>query len=179
MIKEYLWNLSELLKNLPEQQIEALIQLLQDVRDRGGMVFVFGNGGSATTASHFACDLGKSTVQEGRPRFRVATLHDVATFSAYANDYGYEMVFAEPLQSLGQPGDIAIGISASGNSSNVLRAMDVAQRRGLRTVGLIGYQGGKLKDKVDLCIIVPSEDMQHIEDAHQIILHAVFRELLL
>jgi len=109
----------------------------------------------------------------------VATLHDVATFSAYANDYGYEMVFAEPLQSLGQPGDIAIGISASGNSSNVLRAMDVAQRRGLRTVGLIGYQGGKLKDKVDLCIIVPSEDMQHIEDAHQIILHAVFRELLL
>jgi len=171
--------LAALLEALPDDQIEPLVNLLQGIRDQGRTVFVFGNGGSATTASHFACDLGKSTVQEGRPRFRVVTLHDIATFSAYANDYGYEMVFAEPLQSLGQRGDVAIGISASGNSSNVLRAMDVAQGRGLKTVGLTGYQGGKLKDKVDLCIIVPAEDMQHIEDAHLIILHAVFRELLL
>jgi D-sedoheptulose 7-phosphate isomerase len=179
MIKEYLRDLSELLENLPERRIEELVQLLQDVRDRGGTVFVFGNGGSATTASHFACDLLKGTARKGEPSFRVMTLHDLATFTAYGNDIGYESVFAEPLKSLGRPGDIAIGISCSGNSENVLQAMDIAHELNMQAVGLTGFQGGKLKNRVDLCIIIPSEDMQHIEDAHQIILHAVFRELLL
>jgi len=178
MIKEYLRESSELLENLPGQQIEELAQLLQDVRDRGGTVFVFGNGGSATTASHFACDLLKGTVRKGEPSFRVMTLHDLATFTAYGNDSGYESVFAEPLKSLGRPGDIAIGVSCSGNSENVLQAMDIAHKLNMQTVGLTGFQGGKLKNKVDLCIIIPSEDMQHIEDAHHIIFHAIFKEFL-
>lgn len=176
-IKEYFARLSRLIGELPHEKIEGFVELLREARERGAFVFVFGNGGSATTASHFACDLGKGTVREGAPRFRVVTLHDIAAFSAYANDYGYETVFAEPLKSLARPGDVAVGISASGNSPNVLRAMEAAREMGLRTVGLTGYQGGKLKGLVDLCIIVPADDMQLIEDLHLAILHSVFRAL--
>lgn len=177
-IRDYFAGLSELIGRLPFREIEELVGLLQEARGRGACVFVFGNGGSAATASHFACDLGKGTVREGAPRFRIVTLHDLATFSAYANDLGYETVFAEPLKSLARPGDVAVGISASGNSPNVLRAVEAARKLGLHTVGITGYQGGKLRELVDLCIIVPSEDMQQIEDMHLAILHAVFRALL-
>ncbi len=177
-VDEYIQGLSQVLGRLPIDRIEEFVDLLRRAREGGQCVFVFGNGGSAAAASHFACDIGKGTVQEGKPRFKVVTLHDIATFSAYANDYGYETVFAEPLRSLARPGDVAVGISASGNSENVLRAMEAARELGLATVGITGYQGGKLKDLVDLCIVVPSEDMQYIEDAHLAIIHAVFRALL-
>jgi len=177
-IRDYFAGLSELIGRLPWGRIEELVGILRDARKKGSCVFVFGNGGSAATASHFACDLGKGTVREGVPRFRVVTLHDLATFSAYANDCGYDTVFVEPLKNLARPGDVAIGISASGNSPNVLRAVEAAREMGLRTVGITGYQGGQLRDLVDLCIIVPSEDMQWIEDMHLAILHAVFRALL-
>ncbi|HAF70917.1 MAG: Sugar isomerase (SIS) [Acetothermia bacterium 64_32] len=178
MLESYFSGLKEVLSRLPRREIAELVHLLAEARERGSCVYVFGNGGSATTAGHFACDLGKGTVSSGRPRFRVVTLHELATFSAYANDCGYETVFAEPLRSLAQPGDVAIGISASGNSENVLLAMEVARELGLVTVGITGYQGGRLKDLVDLAIVVPSQDMQHIEDAHLAILHAVSRALL-
>ncbi len=177
-IREYFAGLSELIGKLPWEEIEEFVGLLREARERGNCVFVFGNGGSATTASHFACDLGKGTVREGVPRFRVVTLHDIATFSAYANDHGYETVFAEPLKNLARPRDVAVGISASGNSPNVLRAVEAAREMGLQTVGITGYRGGKLKELVDLCIVVPADDMQWIEDMHLAILHAVFRALL-
>lgn len=176
-IKAYFAELSRLIRELPFREIEDFVSILREARARGNCVFVFGNGGSATTASHFACDLGKGTVRGGMPPFRVVTLHDIATFSAYANDLGYETVFAEPLKSLARSGDVAVGISASGNSPNILRAMKVAHELGLYTVGITGFQGGKLRELVDLCIIVPSEDMQQIEDMHLAILHAVFRSL--
>ena len=177
-IQEYLDQMCQTLQNLPRNEIAQAIEILAKARREGRRIFVFGNGGSAATASHFVCDLGKGTVQEGKPRFRVIALNDnMALFSAYANDFGYETVFAEPLASLAESGDVAIGISTSGNSANVLRAMDVARERGLTTIGLTGFQGGKLKDKVDLCIIVPSDSMQRIEDAHLVILHAVFLAL--
>lgn len=177
-IEKYVQELSKVLRQLPFDQIARFVELLQQVREEGKTIFIFGNGGSAATASHFACDIGKGTVQEGKPRMRVVTLHDITTFSAYANDQGYEWVFAEPLRSLARKGDMAVGISASGNSPNVLKAMEVARELGLITVGLTGYGGGRLKNLVDLCIIVPSEDMQHIEDAHLSIIHATFRALL-
>lgn len=176
-IREYFAGLSALIGRLPWEEIRGFVDILREARERGSCVFVFGNGGSATTASHFACDLGKGTVREGAPRFRVVTLHDIATFSAYANDCGYDTVFAEPLRNLARPGDVAVGISASGNSPNVLRAVEVAREMGLRTVGITGYRGGKLRELVDLCIVVPSDDMQQIEDMHLAILHAVFRSL--
>ncbi|HIC93738.1 MAG TPA: SIS domain-containing protein [Anaerolineae bacterium] len=177
-IEKYLEQMCRTLRRLPQGEIARLAEILAQAREEGRRVFLFGNGGSAATASHFACDLGKGTVREGRPRFKVIALNDnMPIFSAYANDFGYETVFAEPLVSLSEPGDVAIGISTSGNSANVLRAIEVAQERGLVTVGLTGFQGGQLKDKVDLCIIVPSDSMQQVEDAHLVILHAVFLAL--
>jgi len=174
----YLRDVSEVLLQLPHDRIADVIAVLEQARAEGRRIFVFGNGGSAATASHFACDLGKGTVQESQPRFKVMALNDnIPLLTAYANDFGYETVFAEPLASLSEPGDVAIGISASGNSANVLRAMDVARERELVTVGLTGFQGGRLKDKVDICIIVPSDSMQQIEDAHLVILHAIFLAL--
>lgn len=177
-IERYFQGLSQVLGQIPFGQIVRFVELLQQIREEGRSVFVFGNGGSAATASHFACDLGKGTVQEGKPRLRVVTLHEIVTFSAYANDRGYEWVFAEPLLSLAHKGDMAVGISTSGNSPNILKAMEVARRLGLITVGLTGYDGGQLKSLVDLCIIVPSWDMQYVEDVHLSIIHAVFRALL-
>ncbi|MEM4546845.1 MAG: SIS domain-containing protein [Nitrososphaerota archaeon] len=177
-IERYVQGLSQVLGQLPFGQIARFVELLQRIREEGKSIFVFGNGGSAAAASHFACDLGKGTVQEGKARLRVVTLHDIVTFSAYANDRGYEWVFAEPLLSLAQKGDMAVGISTSGNSPNIIKAMEVARKLGLITIGLTGYDGGQLKSLVDLCIIVPSEDMQYIEDAHLSIIHAVFRALL-
>jgi len=177
-IQEYLDQMCRTLQNLPQDKIARMIDVLKRARAEGRRIFLFGNGGSAATASHIAVDLIKGTARPGQPRLKVITLNDgIPTLTAYANDFGYETVFAGPLEALAEPGDVAIGISASGNSANVLRAMDVARERGLVTVGLTGFQGGRLKEKVDLCIIVPSESMQQIEDAHLVILHAIFLAL--
>jgi len=178
VIQRYLDEMRQVVQNLPADKIAQVVEVLDRARAEGRRVFLFGNGGSAATASHIAVDFLKGTAKPGKPRLKVITLNDgIPTLTAYANDYGYETVFAGPLEALAEPGDVAIGISGSGNSPNVLRAMDVASERGLTRIGLTGYQGGKLKDKVDLCIIVPSDSMQHIEDAHLVILHAVFLAL--
>ncbi len=177
-IQSYLDKLCQALQDLPQDEIARAIDVLERARVEGRRVFLFGNGGSAATASHIAVDLIKGTAQPGKPRLKVITLNDgIPTLTAYANDYGYETVFAGPLEALAEPGDVAIGISGSGNSPNVLRAMDVARERKLTTIGLTGYEGGRLKDKVDVCIIVPSHSMQRIEDAHLVILHIVFLAL--
>ncbi len=179
-IKNYLDETSWILRNLPQAKIARVIDILGRARAEGRRIFVFGNGGSAAMASHFACDLGKGTVQEGKKRFKVISLNDnVPLLTAYANDFGYETVFAEPLASLAEPGDVAIAISSSGNSPNVLRAMDMARERGLTTIGITAFEGGKLKDKVDVCVIVPADHwhpdaMQHAEDGQWVVLHAIF-----
>ena len=177
-VQTYLRDVSEVLLQLPHDRIADVIAVLEQARAEGRRIFLFGNGGSAATASHIAVDLIKGTARPGRPRLKVMALNDgIPTLTAYANDYGYETVFAGPLEALAEPGDVAIAISGSGNSPNVLRAMDVARERELVTVGLTGFQGGKLKGKVDICVIVPSESMQQIEDAHLVILHAIFLAL--
>jgi D-sedoheptulose 7-phosphate isomerase len=179
-VARYLDEVRQALSDLPQTEIVRAIDILTQARAEGKMIFVMGNGGSAAMASHFACDLGKGTVQEGRPRFKVLSLNDnVPLLTAYGNDYGYETVFAEPLASLAAPGDVAIAISSSGNSPNVLHAMDVARQRGLTTIGVTGYEGGRLRGKVDLCVIVPADpqhpdSMQHVEDGQWVILHTIF-----
>jgi D-sedoheptulose 7-phosphate isomerase len=179
-IKKYLDEIGRIVQNLPQAEIARAIGILIQARAEGRRIFVFGNGGSAAMASHFACDLGKGTVQEGKPRFKVISLNDnVPLLTAYANDFGYDTVFAEPLASLTEPGDIAIAISSSGNSPNVLRAMDVARERGLTTIGITGFEGGRLKEKVDVCVIVPADSrhpdaMQHAEDGQWVVLHTIF-----
>ena len=114
-------------------------------------VFIFGNGGSAATALHFACDLGKGTIEKGKPRFKVwALTGNQPLLSALANDWGYASVFVEQLESLAERGDIAIAISGSGNSENVLKAVSLAREKGLTTIGIVGFDGGQLASGVDL-----------------------------
>jgi D-sedoheptulose 7-phosphate isomerase len=137
-----------------------------------------GNGGSAATASHFACDLGKNTLADGLPCFRALSLADnTALMTAWANDTAYDNLFCGQLQTLLQPEDVVIGLSASGNSPNVLRAMQMARERGAVTVGLTGFAGGRLKDLVDLAIVVPSQCMEQIEDLHLVLEHVVVTAL--
>ncbi len=179
-LKEYFAEEALLLSRLPLDRVDAIVALLERARTEGRRVFLFGNGGSAATASHFACDLGKGTIQPGRPRFKVVALNDnMPTLSAYANDVGYESVFAEPLLSLAEPGDLAIGFSGSGNSPNVLRAMQAARERGLVTVGFTGYAGGKLQHEVEWHVNVPSDSMPRVEDVHLALTHAICEMLKL
>lgn len=152
--------------------IERAIPVLVAARDAGRTLFFFGNGGSASTASHMAQDLAKLTIAEGRRRFRTHSLADhMSMILAWANDSSFAEIYAEQIKSYGQPGDVAIGISGSGNSPNVLRALEEARKIGMTTVGFIGTGGGKMKALCDVSVVVPSHNMQHIEDLHHIMLH--------
>jgi D-sedoheptulose 7-phosphate isomerase len=174
----YFQKVAAVLPAIPAEPVEQIIATLRQARAAGQRIFVFGNGGSSANASHIVNDMIKSTIQPGRPRMKLICLSDnVPTLTAYANDVSYDIVYSEPLASLAEPGDVAIALSGSGNSPNVLRAMDVALEMGLTRVGLTGRDGGKLKDQCDICVIVPSDSMQVIEDAHLVILHAVFLAL--
>ena len=175
----YFLNSSRVISKLPYAQMEAVAVQLELAYNDGRRVFVFGNGGSAALASHFACDLGKGTVQENGPkRFRVLSLTDnVALLTAWANDKSYEMVFAEQLRNFVQPDDIAFAISGSGSSPNVLRGLEAARRAGAINIGLTGFRGGKMRELCDICLIVPSDNMQTIEDFHLSVAHALFTVL--
>lgn len=154
------------------QGIGRLVPLLLKARDEGRTIFFFGNGGSATTASHFVVDIGKGTIRGGGKQFRcVALVDSVSSLTAWANDTEYARVFSEQLTNLAVAGDVAVAISGSGNSPNVLRGVERARQLGLATVGLTGMGGGKLRQLVDVPIVVPSNSMQHIEDAHLLICH--------
>ena len=173
-LKEYFEIEQALLKSAALDRVDAVIARLERARMEGHNVFLFGNGGSGSTASHFACDLGKGTIMPDRPRFKVLCLNDnMPTLTAYANDSGYDSVFAEPLISFAERGDLAIGFSGSGNSPNVLRALETAEKRGLVTIGFSGFDGGKLKDRVELHVNVPSDVMGQIEDVHLAMTHAI------
>jgi D-sedoheptulose 7-phosphate isomerase len=137
-----------------------------------------GNGGSASTASHFVCDLAKNTRHEGLPHFRVIGLTDnMAIFSAYANDEGYESVFAQQLANLVQPKDVVIAISASGNSQNVLNAIEEAQKHDAFTIGFTGFDGGRLGQMVNINIHVKSNIIEHVEDIHLMLEHIIVKTI--
>jgi len=141
-----------------------------------------GNGGSASTASHFACDLGKGTICEGKPRFRVVSLNDnMPLITALSNDFGYERVFIEQLMNLVSPDDLVISITGSGNSPNILKAVEYAKKQGAKTIGLIGFGGGKLQEIVDEHITVSNTNYGQVEDIHLILAHALsqyFKEMI-
>ena len=154
------------------EAMERIVPLLLKARQDGRTIFFFGNGGSASTASHFVVDIGKATIRGDGKRFRCTALVDnVETVTAWANDSEYAVVFSEQLRALAQAGDVAVGISGSGNSANVLKAVETARTMGLRTVGLTGMGGGKLRSAVDVPLVVPSNSMQHIEDVHLLVCH--------
>lgn len=173
--KGYLQEVSGTLTRLPVDQIEQMTEVLWNAYQENRAVYLFGNGGSAALASHCACDFGKGTVMNGRRRFRVLALTDnVPLMTAWANDARYEDIFAEQLRSFLQPDDVAFAISGSGNSPNVLNALQAAQEMGAFTIGLTGYRGGKMKSLCDLCVVIPSENMQVIEDLHLSVTHSIF-----
>jgi len=177
-VQNYFQRVADLLPRIPAEPVDQIIGVLRDAQANGRRIFIFGNGGSSATASHIVTDLVKSVLVPGRPRFRVFCLSDnTPMLTAYSNDVNYDVVFAQPLAALADPGDVAFAISGSGNSPNVLRAMDVAQAMGLTRIGLAGFSGGALKDKCDICVVAPSDSMQAVEDAHLVILHAIFLAL--
>jgi len=176
--KTYLDDISEIVKQISVEKVEEIVEVIMTAYGNDSQIFLFGNGGSASSASHMACDLGKGTVAEGKKRFRVISLSDsIPLMTAYANDYDYEYIFSEQLKNLVNEGDIAFGLSGSGNSKNVLNALEAAKGNGAVTIGLTGFQGGKMAGLCDKCIIVPSDNMQKIEDLHLIICHVVYSRI--
>ena len=155
-------------------RVEELIQVFRKARDEGRQIFVFGNGGSAATANHFACDVVKGASYGREKRFKIMSLSEqIPTMTAYSNDVGYESVFVEPLKNFARPGDIAMGISGSGNSENVIQAINFANGIGCYTVGLSGLTGGRLRPSVNLSVHVSDGHMGRVEDAHFFICHMV------
>jgi D-sedoheptulose 7-phosphate isomerase len=177
-VPSYLEELSRTIQGLSLQSINDLVRVFLQAYDSGRTIFLFGNGGSAALASHMTCDLGKGTAPVSGKRLRAVALTDnVALITAWANDTRYESIFAEQLENLLQPGDVAFAISASGDSPNILAALGFARQAGATTAGIAGFQGGKMKPLCDVCVVVPSDNMQIIEDLHLSIAHSVFRVL--
>lgn len=171
----YFAALDDVLRSLPYGVVDQITGTLLSAYEENRTVFLFGNGGSAALASHAACDLGKGTAMEARRRFRVLALTDnIPVITAWANDVSYDDIFAEQLRNFVQKDDVALAISGSGNSRNVLNGLRVAREAGAYTIGLTGFQGGRMKELCDLCLVVPSNNMQFIEDLHLSISHCIF-----
>ena len=160
-------------------KVELATNWMRDARDRDCHIFTCGNGGSASTASHFVCDVLKGASYEREKRFRILAFTDsLPTLTAYSNDVGYECVFVEQLKNFGGPGDVLMAISGSGNSPNVIAAVNYAKSIGCKTIGLTGRDGGKLGRAVDLEIRVAEQHMGRIEDAHLMICHMIAYQLM-
>jgi len=175
--KQYFDDLQRVVARVSREGLDQIASTLMEAYESGRTVFTFGNGGSAALASHLACDLGKGTAYcNGGKRFRVLALTDnLSVLTAWANDSGYEDVFSEQLRTFIQPQDVAFAISASGNSKNVLNALRVAREARAKTVGISGFEGGEMKPLCDICVVVPSSNMQIIEDLHLAMSHSIFR----
>jgi len=167
----------ELLKAIASIDLEKVgqaIEILARARDEGRRIFVCGNGGSASTASHFATDLVKGASYGRTARFRILALTDsLPTITAYSNDVGYECIFAEQLKNFAEPGDVVMGISSSGNSPNVLRAVEYGNSIGCRTIALSGREGGRLGPLAQLNIQISHAHTGRIEDLHMVVLHMI------
>ena len=173
-VRSYIDGLCALLQRLPVEDIQRVIDLLLAACTSGHAVYIMGNGGSAATASHMANDLSKGTMAPGAPRFKALALTDnVPLITAWANDTEYGNVFVEQLDPWVEAGDVVIGISGSGNSENVLRAMRLAKTRGATTVGFTGYDGGKLARLVEVNVLAAGATMAQAEDVHMMLDHLI------
>jgi D-sedoheptulose 7-phosphate isomerase len=184
LIRRYFHDLSALIPQLPYPAINRIVSVFLSAFAEQRTVYVFGNGGSAASASHMMCDINKGAGGLGMgTRPRVMALTDNASLiSAWANDLGYERIFSEQLKTFIKPRDVAFAISTSGDSPNVLLALETAREYGAVTVGLGGCQGGQMKSLCDLCAIIPSDNVQLVEDLHHSMIHSIFiavRESLL
>jgi len=174
LITSYLAEVKDVLERVPVGELEKVILRLEEARWKGQRVFTCGNGGSAATAIHFASDLQKGALAPGKPPLSAQSLcENISLLTAWANDVSYEESFAQVLDPRVKKGDILIAISGSGNSPNVLNAVDLAKAQGATTIGFTGFDGGKLKDMVDICVIVPSRSMEQTEDVHLLLCHLI------
>lgn len=172
--REYIEGLIKCLEEVSKQNAEEVADVIIDAWRKGKQVFIMGNGGSATTASHFARDLRIGTAVKGKPRVRAISLTgNMAIVTALANDIDYSSIFEEQLIGQLEEGDAVIGISASGNSANVLKAIEYAKKNGATTIGFIGFGGGKLKELVHKSIIMSSKDYGQVEDVHLSLAHII------
>ncbi len=169
---DYTRDVSELVKKIDSVQVEKALDALWNAYENGNKIFLFGNGGSAATAMHIVNDIVKGTTVEGRKAARAYCLSDnTSLLMAIANDLSYADVFSHQLKAYFDPGDVAIGISGSGNSENVLRAIQYANENGGVTIGLTGFSGGKLRSMAQIAIHVDSNHYGKIEDLHTVICH--------
>lgn len=177
--RQYMAELYKVLDDFPHDNFQKMIDAFMKSYREDRNIFVMGNGGSASTASHWACDINKGCCLHLEKKFRMISLSDnIPSLMAYANDMSYEDVFLESLKNFFRPGDMVIGISGSGNSGNVLKAIEYANHNGGLTVGLCGYNGGKLLNLVDIPLLAKVNDMQKVEDVHMIIVHISMQAIL-
>jgi D-sedoheptulose 7-phosphate isomerase len=177
-IEQYFDQMKVVLDRMDRGPISAAISALHQARVEGRQIFIMGNGGSASTATHMVCDLAKNTRHGNWPHYKVIGLSDnMALFSAYANDDGYENVFALQLANLLNPGDLVVAISTSGNSPNVLRAVDSACERGATVIGMTGFNAGRLGALADIHLHVPSDCIELVEDVHLMLEHLITKAL--
>ncbi|MFN8637434.1 MAG: SIS domain-containing protein [Chloroflexota bacterium] len=171
---EYLTELTQVLQRVPAEPLARAIDALLEAREHGRRVYVFGNGGSAATASHFVCDLVKGAQVPGFRPFRAFSLTDnTPMMTAYSNDVAYSQTFARMLEALVEPDDIALGISASGNSPNLVEGLQTAVRLGARTIALLGFDGGAALSIAEIAVHVPCSDYGLVEDTHAALGHAI------
>ena len=175
-INTYFTEVGQMLQAISRPHLQQVLHVLERAYLESRRIFIMGNGGSAATASHFALDLAKNTIVPGAPRMKAISLTDhVPLITAWSNDTAYEHVFAEQLANMIEAGDIAIGISASGNSPNVINALRLAKQVGAVTIGLLGARGGAIKDMVDAYVLAPGQNIEQEEDAHMILAHVITR----
>jgi len=179
---DYLTDLKDLLDRFDHDAFERIVDLILSAYEKENHIFIMGNGGSGSTASHFACDINKGCCLDLDKKFKMISLSDsIPTMLAYANDLSYDAIFVEQMKNFFKPGDLVIGISGSGNSENVLQAIRYANEHKGVTIGLSGYSGGKLSTLVDVSLVADIQDMQKTEDVHMIVIHmimqAVFKAL--
>jgi len=173
---DYLAGLKDVLDRFDYDGFEKTVNLILSAYENRNHIFVMGNGGSGSTASHFACDINKGCCSDLDKKFKMICLNDnVPTMLALSNDMSYESVFVEQMKNFFNPGDLVIGISGSGNSENVLRAIQYAKNNNGKTIGFSGYSGGKLAGMVDVSIVAKVDDMQKVEDVHMIIVHIIMQ----
>src|SRR5215472_7768051 len=167
-----------MLQSISRTQLQQVLSLLEAAYQHGHRIFIVGNGGSAATASHFALDLAKNTIMAGAPRVKALSLTDhVPLITAWSNDKAYEHIFAEQLINMIEPGDAVIGISASGNSLNIINALHVARESQAKTIALLGAHGGRIKHMVDAYVLAPGQNIEQEEDAHLILAHIITRQM--
>ena len=178
LTKDYFVELRKCLDEISIKKLTQIAEIIYKAYERDNQIFIMGNGGSASTASHFACDINKSVSNRFNKRFKVVCLNDnIPIMLAYANDVSYEDIFVEQMKNFFSRDDLVIGISASGDSKNVLKAIQFANESGGKTIGLTGFDGGDLGKMVHLSLIIPVNDMQKVEDSHLIVAHILMKIL--